>query len=89
MAERQFLIDNINKIYPPSSKLSKAKPCDVLLFGINLDSPLPVPRIRSITYAVQQYITKEIVFQKFMIEILIKGLLYFSYIFKYFYIRLH
>ena len=74
MAERQVLIDNINNIYPPFSKLSKAKPCDVLLFGINLDSPLPDPRIKSITYAVQQYITKDIVFQNFMNEIVIKGL---------------
>ena len=63
-AERKVLLDKINNIYPPFSKLSKAKQCNILLFGINLDSPLPDPRNRSITYAVQEYITKTNRFSK-------------------------
>ena len=62
--ERKVLLDKVNNIYPLFSKLSKAKQSDVLLFGINLDSPLPDPRNRNITYAVQEYITKTNRFSK-------------------------
>ena len=50
--ERCVLLVKINNIYPPFSTLSKAKQCDFLLYGINLNSLLPDPRNRSITFAV-------------------------------------
>ena len=63
-SERNILLSKINKIYPPFSKLSKAKQCNVLLFGINLQNSLSDPRNRSITFAVQEYITKTNRFSK-------------------------
>jgi hypothetical protein len=62
--ERSVLLAKINNIYPPFSKLSKVKQCDVLLYGINLNSLLPDPRNRSITFAVQEFITKTNRFSK-------------------------
>ena len=62
--ERHILLSKINSIYPPFSKLSKAKQCDILLFGINVNNLLPDPRNRSITFAVQEYITKTNRFSK-------------------------
>ena len=62
--ERLVLLSKVNNIYPPFSKLSKVKQCDVLLYGINLNSLLPDPRNRSITFAVQEFITKTNRFSK-------------------------
>ena len=62
--ERLILLAKINLIYPPFSKLSKAKQCNILLYGINLNNLLPDPRNRSITFAVQEYITKTNRFSK-------------------------
>ena len=62
--EDKFFLAKINSIYPQFSKLSKSKQCDVLFFGINLNNSLPNPRNRSITFAVQDYITKTNRFSK-------------------------
>ena len=63
-SERNVLLAKINRTYPPFSKFSKAKQCNVLLFGINLQNSLPDPRNRSITFAVQEYITQTNRFSK-------------------------
>ena len=62
--ERLVLLSKVNNIYPPFSKLSKAKQCEVLLYGINLNNTLPDPRNRTITFAVQEFITKTNGFSK-------------------------
>ena len=64
--DRLILLGKINSIYPPFSKLSKAKQCKIVLYGINLNNLLPDPRNRSITFAVQEYVTKPTVFLSIM-----------------------
>ena len=58
ITERHILLCKINSVYPPFFKLSKTKQWDILLYVINVNNLLPDPRNRSITFAVQKYITK-------------------------------
>ena len=54
--ERRVLFDSVEQIYPQFKTLSLHKKCDVLLYGINLDSKEPDCRNIPITLAVQKYI---------------------------------
>ena len=52
------MLAKVELILPNFAKQSKKRQCDILLFGINLDSPHPDPRNKFLTFAVQKYIIK-------------------------------
>ena len=62
--ERMEMLEKVQTILPNFLKQSKKRQYDILLFGINLDSPHPDPRIKFLTLVVQKYILKTNRFSK-------------------------
>ena len=56
--ERSDLIQKVKQVLPSFSQKSIRDQCEILTFGINLNSPRPDPRNRTIMLAVQKFITK-------------------------------
>ena len=62
--ERKEMLEKVQTILPNFLKQSKKRQCDILLFGINLDSPYPDPRNKFLTFIVQKYIIQTNRFSK-------------------------
>ena len=62
--ERNEMLTKVQIIIPNFLKLNKKTQCNILLYGINLDSIQPDPRNKFLTFAVQQYILKTNRFSK-------------------------
>ena len=58
------MLRKVQTIVPNFLKLNKKSQCNILLYGINLDSIQPDPRNKFLTFAVQQYIIKTNRFSK-------------------------
>ena len=62
--ERSDLIQKVKQVLPSFSQKSIRDQCEILTFGINLNSPRPDPRNKVIMFAVQKFITKTNRFSK-------------------------